>query len=139
MTDLTIRPAQVTDIPIILQLIRDLATYERAPNEVGATEEQLRKVLFGDKPAAGRLVSPFSFTIFPPGLVVLAFTWKIFSSSRTSAAKVTAASYSCTWARLRETGAAAEWSGRCLIGMSRRFDFIVRLAPSQWMNGRCIA
>ena len=49
---LTIRAATQSDVPIILQLIRDLATYERAPNEVSATEEQLVDVLFGEKPAA---------------------------------------------------------------------------------------
>jgi GNAT superfamily N-acetyltransferase len=69
MTDLTIRPAQVTDIPIILQLIRDLATYERAPNEVTATEEQLWSVLFGEKPAAEVLLAfagnaPVGFAVF---------------------------------------------------------------------------
>jgi GNAT superfamily N-acetyltransferase len=69
MTDLTIRPAQVTDIPIILQLIRDLATYERAPNEVTATKEQLRSVLFGKKPAAEVLLAfagnaPVGFAVF---------------------------------------------------------------------------
>ena len=47
-----IRPAQVSDVPQILQLIRDLATYERAPNDVVATKEQLSTVLFGAKPAA---------------------------------------------------------------------------------------
>src|SRR3982075_1559060 len=52
-----IRPAPVTDVPIILQLIRDLATYERAPNEVTATEEQLVDVLFGKKPAAEVLLA----------------------------------------------------------------------------------
>ncbi len=31
-----IRPARVEDVPIILELIRDLATYERAPHEVTA-------------------------------------------------------------------------------------------------------
>jgi GNAT superfamily N-acetyltransferase len=50
--DLSIRSATVEDIPVILQLIRDLATYERAPNDVTATEERLVKVLFGEKPAA---------------------------------------------------------------------------------------
>ena len=44
-----IRPARVQDVPIILQLIRDLASYERAPDEVIATEEQLVDVLFGEK------------------------------------------------------------------------------------------
>jgi GNAT superfamily N-acetyltransferase len=47
-----IRTARVEDVPIILQLIRDLATYERAPNEVTATEEQLADVLFGSRPSA---------------------------------------------------------------------------------------
>jgi GNAT superfamily N-acetyltransferase len=48
----SIRNATVADLPIILQLVRDLATYERAPNEVTATEEQLRNVLFGARPVA---------------------------------------------------------------------------------------
>ena len=53
----TIRPATVADVPIILELIRALATYERAPNEVTATEESLVKVLFGEKPAAEVLLA----------------------------------------------------------------------------------
>src|SRR5437016_12315945 len=47
-----IRPATVADVPIILELIRALATYERAPDDVTATEESLAEVLFGKKPAA---------------------------------------------------------------------------------------
>jgi N-acetylglutamate synthase-like GNAT family acetyltransferase len=46
--DFEIRPARVEDVPVILQLIRDLATYESAPHEVTATEEQLVDVLFGE-------------------------------------------------------------------------------------------
>ena len=52
-----IRPSHVNDVPIILELIRDLATYERAPNEVMATEEQLVDVLFGERPAAEVLIA----------------------------------------------------------------------------------
>jgi GNAT superfamily N-acetyltransferase len=52
-----IRPAHVEDVPIILGLIRDLATYERAPDEVTATEEQLVDVLFGERPAAEVLLA----------------------------------------------------------------------------------
>jgi GNAT superfamily N-acetyltransferase len=64
-----IRPASVTDIPVIMQLIRDLAAYERAPNDVTATENQLRNVLFGEKPSAEvRLAlegdSPVGFAVF---------------------------------------------------------------------------
>jgi GNAT superfamily N-acetyltransferase len=68
-TDFAIRSARVEDVPIILQLIRDLATYERAPNEVTATEEQLVDVLFGEKPVAEVLLafegrSPVGFAVF---------------------------------------------------------------------------
>ena len=64
-----IRPATVTDVPIILQLIQDLATYERAPNEVTATEAQLVDVLFGKHPAAEVLLAfeselPVGFAVF---------------------------------------------------------------------------
>ena len=64
-----IRPARVEDVSIILKLIRDLATYERAPKEVTATEEQLVDVLFGEKPVAEVLLaferkSPVGFAVF---------------------------------------------------------------------------
>ncbi|MEY2601056.1 MAG: hypothetical protein QOJ36_375 [Verrucomicrobiota bacterium] len=53
----TIRPARVADVPVILELIRALATYERAPNEVTATGKGLTEVLFGEKPAAEVLLA----------------------------------------------------------------------------------
>ena len=52
-----IRPATAADVPIILELIRALATYERAPNDVTATKDGLSKVLFGEKPAAEVLLA----------------------------------------------------------------------------------
>ncbi len=69
LTDFKIRPARVEDVPIILQLIRDLATYERAPDDVVATEELLVDVLFGEKPAAEVLLafeekSPVGFGVY---------------------------------------------------------------------------
>ena len=68
-TDFQIRPARVKDVPIILDLIRDLATYERAPDEVTATEEQLVDVLFGERPTAEVLLafegqSPVGFAVY---------------------------------------------------------------------------
>jgi GNAT superfamily N-acetyltransferase len=67
--DFQIRPARVEDVPIILELIGDLATYERAPNEVTSTEEQLAEVLFGQRPAAEVLLAfegklPVGFAVF---------------------------------------------------------------------------
>jgi GNAT superfamily N-acetyltransferase len=68
-SDFRIRPARVGDVPIILQLIRDLATYERAPDEVVATEEQLIDVLFDERPGAEVLLafegeSPVGFALY---------------------------------------------------------------------------
>src|SRR6266498_5714107 len=69
VTDFKIRPACLEDVPVILQLIHDLATYERAPDEVSATEEQLVEVLFGERPAAEVLLafeeeSPVGFAVY---------------------------------------------------------------------------
>jgi hypothetical protein len=66
--DFQIRPARLEDVPIILQLIRDLATYERAPDEVTANEQQLVDVFFSRLKASRQLGSQFTFIIFPPGL-----------------------------------------------------------------------
>ncbi len=67
--EFVIRPAKVRDVPTILELIRELATYERAPNEVTAGEKQLVDVLFGEKPAAEVLLAfedetPVGFAVF---------------------------------------------------------------------------
>jgi GNAT superfamily N-acetyltransferase len=40
------------DVPVVLQLVHELAEYEREPDAVEATEEMLREALFGDTPAA---------------------------------------------------------------------------------------
>jgi GNAT superfamily N-acetyltransferase len=48
----TIRPATPADVPLILGFVRDLAAFEREPDEVHATEAMLHEALFGDRPAA---------------------------------------------------------------------------------------
>ena len=64
-----IRFAQLGDVPAILALIRELAHYERAPEQVVATEDQLRENLFGAHPVAEVLLGeergePVSFAVF---------------------------------------------------------------------------
>jgi len=46
-----VRAARPADVPAILRLIRDLATYEREPDAVRNTEEALHRHLFGEHPA----------------------------------------------------------------------------------------
>lgn len=48
MPTTTIRPATPPDIPVILQLVRELAEYERAPEQAVATPEDMADALFGD-------------------------------------------------------------------------------------------
>lgn len=52
MPNLHIEPASPADVPVILQMIRELAEFERLLNEVTATEEQLHEGLFGPTPRA---------------------------------------------------------------------------------------
>ena len=43
-----VRPATAADVPALLGLVRALAVYEREPDAVTASEEDLRRALFPD-------------------------------------------------------------------------------------------
>jgi GNAT superfamily N-acetyltransferase len=45
-----IRPATANDVPAILQMIHDLAIYEKEPDAVRNTPERLEAALFGENP-----------------------------------------------------------------------------------------
>jgi GNAT superfamily N-acetyltransferase len=45
-------PAVESDVPLILELIKSLADYEKLADQVVATEADLRAALFGPRPAA---------------------------------------------------------------------------------------
>ncbi|MFE4216481.1 GNAT family N-acetyltransferase [Streptomyces sp. NPDC056844] len=47
-----IRVATPEDVPALHAMVRELAEYEKALDEVKATEQQLREALFGERPAA---------------------------------------------------------------------------------------
>jgi len=48
--EFTIRPAKLEDCPAMLDLIRELAVYERAPDEVTVSLEHFEQSGFGEKP-----------------------------------------------------------------------------------------
>jgi GNAT superfamily N-acetyltransferase len=50
MMEITIRRGEARDVPAILQLIKELATFERAPEAVWNTEADLLKDGFGEAP-----------------------------------------------------------------------------------------
>jgi GNAT superfamily N-acetyltransferase len=53
-TPLCVRPAAATDVPAILGFIRELAEYEQLSHAVVASEDLLRRHLFGDGAESGR-------------------------------------------------------------------------------------
>jgi GNAT superfamily N-acetyltransferase len=59
MEHIRIVPAQVSDVPVILGMIKALAEYEQLTHEVTATEQDLRESLFGPRPA-GEVVLAYS-------------------------------------------------------------------------------
>ena len=52
-----IRAATVDDVPVVVRLVHELATYEREPDSVVATEEHFRTALFGPDPKVHCLVA----------------------------------------------------------------------------------
>lgn len=71
MSGLAIRPATAQDVPLILELIRGLAEYEKLSHLVTATGERLRATLFGPRPAADVLLAQWDgecagFALFFP-------------------------------------------------------------------------
>ena len=68
MTQASYRFATEADVPTILELIRQLAEYEKAADQVVATEDILRKSLFEQRAAEVLLVEadeqPVGFAVF---------------------------------------------------------------------------
>jgi GNAT superfamily N-acetyltransferase len=66
---LRIRAGELEDVPLIAQLIRGLARYEKLEHEVVMTEEKLTETLFGDRRYAETLIAeddgePVGFALF---------------------------------------------------------------------------
>lgn len=67
----TIRPALETDLPLVLNFIRELAEYEHLADQVVATEDRLKATLFPEsgRPAAEAVLAfagerPAGFAVF---------------------------------------------------------------------------
>lgn len=69
MSTLIVRPAAAHDAATIMQFIIDLAVYEKAVEEVIATEQHILSTLFGDNPKAFGLIAeiegkPVGFAVY---------------------------------------------------------------------------
>jgi GNAT superfamily N-acetyltransferase len=57
---LSIRPAEAEDIPLIVQLIRELAEYEKEPDKAVATDEDIRRDGFSANPKFRVVIAEWS-------------------------------------------------------------------------------
>lgn len=77
MQDLNIREGRKEDLPPVLELIRELATYERAAHEVTNTVERLEEDGFGPHPVFGFFVAEAGGRIIGLSLYYWRYsTWK---------------------------------------------------------------
>ena len=66
---IVIRPAAPDDVGLVLRFVKELAEYERLADQARATEEDYRKSLFSERPAAEVLIAeyadqPVGFALF---------------------------------------------------------------------------
>jgi GNAT superfamily N-acetyltransferase len=72
-----IREARPADVPVLLELVRELAVYEKEPDAVEATEELLAAALFGPAPVASCLVAEVDGAVVGFALWYVSFsTWQ---------------------------------------------------------------
>ena len=77
MDNVVVREAKKEDCPRILELIKELALYEKAPDEVTVTLAEMEECGFGDKPVWGSLVAEVNNTIVGIALYYDRYsTWK---------------------------------------------------------------
>jgi GNAT superfamily N-acetyltransferase len=77
MSQTAIRRIQPTDVPRVVELVHELADYERAPDECHLTDDQLRDALFGEAPALFGHVATVDDEVVGMALWFLNFsTWR---------------------------------------------------------------
>jgi len=75
--NITIRKGTKNDIPQALNLVRELAAYEKAPLEVAVTVEEMERDGFGENPVFGFFVAEVNSTIVGISLYYTKYsTWK---------------------------------------------------------------
>jgi len=71
MSEIEIRRATPQDVPLVLTLLHELATYEKLAHVVVATENDLHEALFGDRPVVETVIAcldgePVGYALFFP-------------------------------------------------------------------------
>jgi GNAT superfamily N-acetyltransferase len=145
--EFTLRKASSADIPEILSLIRELALYERAPDEVTITKEELLADGFGDNPLFEVILALNGAEILGMSFYYIAYsTWKgkclyledIIVREKYRGQKVGKVLFEETIRKSHEMGAkrmmwqVLEWNEPA-INFYRKYE--AGLDP-EWVNGR---
>ena len=163
-----VRPAEPKDVPLLLELFRELAEYERLEHVLRATDQLLGEALFGEHPAAEALIAErggqtagyaLFFSTFSSFLAVRG-VWleDLFVRPEQRGAGVGRALLASVAARVRETGgerlewAALDWNELALgfyrgIGAQRMDEWVthrltgepLRVLASETTSGGPIA
>lgn len=77
MPNITVRPADPNDIPVLLDLIHELAVFERAPNEVINTPEAMLRDGFGPNRIFDAFVAELDGQVIGAAITYFRYsTWK---------------------------------------------------------------
>jgi len=75
--EISVRPALASDVPNMLRLIKELATFEKAPDEVITTEDSMTNDGFGDNPIYKAFVAEVDEKVVGLAICYVAYsTWK---------------------------------------------------------------
>ena len=74
---ISLRKAEKEDVKEIMDLVRELAEYEKAPEQVSNTEERMLKEGFGENPAFGCILAEKDGKVLGMSLYYFRYsTWK---------------------------------------------------------------
>ncbi len=130
-----IRMAEPADVPVIADLIRGLARFEKLEDEVTLTEELLAGNLL-PKTAARRLASRCSFTTSRPFSPNPGSISKTSSSFPSKGGAASGARCSSGWRRSPWSASVGAWNGRCSTGTATRSVFTSDWERSRTASGR---
>jgi GNAT superfamily N-acetyltransferase len=145
-----VRAAAPGDIPLLLELFRELAEYEHLEDELHATQERLHDALFGPRPAAEALIAErgleaAGYALFYPtfsSFLAIQGVWleDLFVRPAHRGAGVGGELLAAVAARVRERGgqrlewAALDWN-ELALGFYRR---IGAQTMSEWITHRLV-
>src|SRR5437763_1925599 len=143
-----VRGARPEDAPLLLELFRELAVYERLEHELRATEELVRQALFGERPAAEALIAEHAgetagYALFFPtfsSFLAIQGVWleDLFVRPAHRGAGIGRALLAAVAARVRERGgerlewAALDWN-ELALGFYRRLG---ARTMGEWLTHR---